>query len=63
MSMIYQVVAYLSSSQDCHFLKIFKSEFLIEDLISRLLVNENGIYQNLSLGVDNQKPGQKQIKF
>ena len=36
-------------------------EFLIEDLISRIVVTENGIfiYQNLSLGVDSQK----QIKF
>ena len=37
--------------------------FLIQDLIFRLVVNENEIdlsmYQNLSLGVDNQK----QIKF
>ena len=43
------------------FLKVFKSEFLIEDLTSRLIVNENemSISQNLSLGVDNQK----QIKF
>ena len=41
----------------CTFLRIFKSEFLIQDLISRLTVKENGIfiYQNLSLGVDNQK--------
>ena len=43
------------------FLKIFKLEFLIQDLISQVIVNENEIpiYQNLSLGVDNQK----QIKF
>ena len=43
------------------FLKIFKSEFLIQDLISRPIVNQNkiSVYQNLSLGVDNQK----QIKF
>ena len=35
----------------------FKSEFLIQDLISQLIVNEHGIstHQNLSLGVDNQK--------
>ena len=34
---------------------------VIQDLVSRLIVNENGIsvYQNLSLGVDNQK----QIRF
>ena len=39
------------------FLRIVKSEFLIQDLISRLVMNEYGIsiYQNLSLGVDNQK--------
>ena len=44
-----------------NFLKIFKLQFLIQDFISWLIVNENGIYiyQNLSLGVDNQK----QIKF
>ena len=36
---------------------IFKSEFLIEAMAHRLIVNENvkGIYQNLSLGVDNYK--------
>ena len=36
-------------------------EFLIHDLMFRLIVNENGvfIYQNLSLGVNNQK----QTKF
>ena len=60
------VVAYLSSSQDwkpvfCPFLRILKSEFLIQDLISRLIVKENGtsMYQNLGLGANNQK----QIKF
>ena len=39
------------------FLKIFKSEFHIQDLISRLIVNKYrmSIYQNLCLGVDNQK--------
>ena len=38
------------------FFRISKSEFLIQDLIFRLTVNENGIstHQNLSLGVDNQ---------
>ena len=57
-----QVVAYLSLPQDLYpvffpFLGIFKSEFLIQDLISELIANENetSIYQNLSLGVDNQK--------
>ena len=41
----------------CPFLKIFKSEFPIQALISRTIMNENviSIYQNLSLGVDNQK--------
>ena len=41
----------------CPFLRISKSEFLIQDLISWLIVKENGkfMYQNLSLGVDNQK--------
>ena len=63
---ILQVVAYLSSpsrliSCFCPFLRIVKSELLIQDLIPRLIVNENGIYvyQNLSLGVDDQK----QLKF
>ena len=39
------------------FSRILKSELLIQDLISRLIVNENkiSIYQNPSLGVDNQK--------
>ena len=39
------------------FLKIFKSEFLIQALISQLIVNKNviSIYQYLSLGVDKQK--------
>ena len=39
------------------FLKISISEFLIQDLTSRLIVNENGIsiYQSLSLGFDDQK--------
>ena len=43
------------------FFKIFKPEFLIQDLISWLIVNKNeiSVNQNLSLGVDNQK----QIKF
>ena len=43
------------------FLRIFKSEFLIQDLLSRLIVNEDRIsmFQSLSLGVENQK----QIKF
>ena len=43
------------------FLKIYKSKFLMQDLISRLIENENeiSIYQNLSLGVDKQK----QMKF
>ena len=43
------------------FLRILKSEFLIQNLISRLIVNKNGIpiYRNLSLSVDNQK----QVKF
>ena len=61
-----QVVAYPSSSQDRYpmffpFVRITKSEFLIQDFISRLIVNENGIsiYQNVSLGVNDQK----QIKF
>ena len=38
-------------------LRIFKSEFLIQDLISRLTVNKNeiSIDRNLSLGVDNKK--------
>ena len=59
---ILQVVANLSLPQDCSpvfcpFLRIFKSEFLIQDLISRLIANENGIfiYQKLSLAVNNQK--------
>ena len=58
---ILQVVAYHSLPQDwyrfCSFLRIFKPEFLIQDLIYLLTVNENGIstYQNLSLHVDNQK--------
>ena len=39
------------------FFEDFKSEFLIQDLISQLIINENGISicQNLSLGVENQK--------
>ena len=43
------------------FLRIFDSEFLIQDLISQVIVNESdlSIYQNLSLLVDNQK----QTKF
>ena len=43
------------------FFKILKSDFLIQDLLFRLIVNENGIsmYQNLRLGVDNQK----QVRF
>ena len=42
-------------------LSCIAKEFLIEDLMSRLIVNKNGIfmYPNLSLGVDSQK----QIKF
>ena len=37
-----------------------KSEFLIQDLISRLIVNKNAIpiYQNLSSGVDNPETNQ-----
>ena len=37
------------------FLRIFKSKFLIQDLISRLIINENGIsmLQTLSLGVEH----------
>ena len=37
------------------FLKIFKSDFLIQDLISRLIMNQNeiSIYQNLSFSIDN----------
>ena len=52
-------MAFLSPSLP--FLRISKSEFLIQDFISRIIVNENGIsiHQNLSLGVDDQK----QIKF
>ena len=44
-----------------HFLKIFRSDSLIQDFISRLIMNQNqiSIYQILSLGVDNQE----QIKF
>ena len=40
---------------------IFKSEFLIQALMSRQIVGENVIfiYQNLTLGVDKQR----QIKF
>ena len=40
-----------------HFFRTFKSEFLIQELISRLIVNENGVsvHQNLGLDVDNQK--------
>ena len=43
------------------FLKNFKSEFLVQDVISRLIVDVNGIsiYQNIGLSTDNQK----QIKF
>ena len=39
------------------FLKIFKSEFMIQDWIFWPIVNQNviSIYQNLSLGVENQK--------
>ena len=55
-------MAYLSPPQDCDpvfcpFLRIFKSEFLVQDLISRLIVKGNGISirQNLSLGVNDQK--------
>ena len=42
-------------------LNIIKSEFLIQDFICGLIVNENeiSVNQNLSLGVDSQK----QIKF
>ena len=38
-------------------MKILESKFLIQDLISRLIVKENemSIFQNLSLGIDNQK--------
>ena len=38
----------------CPFLKVFKTEFLIQDFISQLIVNENGrsTYQSLSLGVE-----------
>ena len=41
----------------CPFLRIFRSEFLIQDLTSRLKVIKNGIsmYQNLNGGVDNKK--------
>ena len=58
---ILQVIAYLSLFKlipsFCPFLRIFKLEFLIQDLISRLIVNENeiSIYQNLTLGVGKQK--------
>ena len=43
------------------FFKILKSEFLIQDLLSRLIVNQNeiSVCQNQSLGIDNQN----QIKF
>ena len=39
------------------FFKIVKAEFLIQDLISRLIVNQNkiSIYDILNLGVENQK--------
>ena len=39
-------------------LKIFKLEFFIQALISRLILNKYGIsiFKNLSLGADNQKP-------
>ena len=42
------------------FLKISRSEFRIQDLISRLTVNQNAIsiYQNLSLGVGDHKTSQ-----
>ena len=40
---------------------MFKSEFLIQDLISRLIMNENGISINQNLSLDVGK--QKQIKF
>ena len=37
-------------------LKIFKSEFLIQGLISRLIVKKHvSVYQNLSLGVATRK--------
>ena len=60
---ILKVVAYLSLPQarliPCFlpFLRIFKSEFLIQGLLSLLIVNGNGISvrRNLNLGVDNQK--------
>ena len=39
------------------FFKVFTSEFLIQDPISQVIVNENRIFicQNLSLGVENWK--------
>ena len=58
-------MTYLSSPKlipcFCPFLRIFKLEFPIQNFISRIIVNKNGIstYQNLNLSVDNQK----QIKF
>ena len=60
-----RIMAYLFSLQltSCFspFREDFKSEFLIQDLISRLIVNENGTstYRSVSLSVDSQK----QIKF
>ena len=43
------------------FLRILKTEFLIQALISRQIVNQNVVYvhQNLSLGIDSQR----KIKF
>ena len=58
---ILQVMASLSSPKIdalfLPFLSIFRSEFLIPDLISRLIVNKNviSVYRNLSWDVDNQK--------
>ena len=57
---ILEVVAYLSSPRDQYpvfsLLKIFKSEFLIQDMISRPIVNETEIStnQNLYMGDYNQ---------
>ena len=53
-----QVKAYISSPKLIRpFSRIFRSEFLIKDLISRLIATENGIsiYQDLSLVVDSKK--------
>ena len=54
------VVAYLHPEIDTLYFSlfgIFRSEFLIQDLISRPILNENeiSVCQNLSLGVFNQK--------